>query len=97
MALVEADVIGPFPIVDAKSGKDVHTGADNVVVLDDAATNVPALVGAGLIVGVRPHKSPEAPARSASKPEWVAYATKQGMDAAEAEAATRDDLAARFS
>lgn len=57
MALVEADVIGPFPIVDARSGRDVETGT---VVLDDERTNVAALVTAGLIEKVRPHAEPKA-------------------------------------
>lgn len=34
----------------------------------------------------------EAPAKSATKAEWVAYAVTQGADEAEAEAATKDDL-----
>jgi hypothetical protein len=36
------------------------------------------------------------PARSASKADWVAYATSQGMDADEADKLTRDQLAERF-
>lgn len=37
------------------------------------------------------------PNKSASKPEWVAYAVSQGMPQAEAEAATRDELVQRFT
>lgn len=36
--------------------------------------------------------SDEAPAKSANKPEWVAYAISQGADPDEAEAATKDQL-----
>lgn len=36
------------------------------------------------------------PAKSANKPEWVAYAVSQGMDPAEAEAAKKDDLVERY-
>jgi hypothetical protein len=36
------------------------------------------------------------PARSASKADWKAYAVAQGMDEAEADKATRDELAARY-
>lgn len=39
---------------------------------------------------------PKPPARSASKADWVAYATAQGMDADEADKLTRDQLAERF-
>ena len=44
----------------------------------------------------------KAPAKSASKADWVAYATdeargEQRMSAEDADAATRDDLAARFT
>jgi hypothetical protein len=35
-----------------------------------------------------------APAKSASKADWVAYAVAQGMDEAEADAMTKDDLQA---
>lgn len=37
---------------------------------------------------------PEAPAKSAPKAEWEQYAVSQGMDPAEAEAATKADLIA---
>ena len=37
------------------------------------------------------------PSKSASKAEWVAYAVSQGVPEAEAEAATRDELVARFT
>ena len=36
------------------------------------------------------------PAKSASKVEWKAYAIAHGVDEAEAEKTSRDDLAARF-
>ena len=36
------------------------------------------------------------PRKSASKTDWVAYATAQGLDSAEAEALTRDQLAELF-
>lgn len=39
---------------------------------------------------------PKAPARSASKADWLAYAIAQGMDADEADKLTRDQLAERF-
>lgn len=58
MALVQADVIGLFPIVDARSKKDIEKG--NRVVLDDEATNIDALVTARLIENVRPLPAPKA-------------------------------------
>lgn len=36
------------------------------------------------------------PAKSANKGEWVDYAVSQGADPAEAEAATKDDLIAKY-
>jgi hypothetical protein len=39
----------------------------------------------------------DAPNRSASKADWLAYAVAKGVDAAEAEAATRDQLVERFT
>lgn len=39
----------------------------------------------------------EAPAKSASKAEWVEYAVAQGMSEEDANAATKDDLAAKYS
>jgi hypothetical protein len=36
------------------------------------------------------------PNKSASKADWKAYAISQGMDEAEAEATSRDDLAAKY-
>lgn len=38
----------------------------------------------------------EAPAKNASKADWVDYAVAQGAPRAEAEKASRDDLAAQF-
>jgi len=38
-----------------------------------------------------------APARNASKVDWVDYAVVQGADRADAEALTRDELADRYS
>lgn len=37
------------------------------------------------------------PAKSAGKPEWVAYAISQGMDADEADAASKADLQRAFT
>jgi hypothetical protein len=37
------------------------------------------------------------PAKSASKTDWVAYAVQEGMDAGDADKATRDELAARYA
>ncbi|MEU5974392.1 hypothetical protein [Streptomyces sp. NPDC047315] len=39
----------------------------------------------------------ERPAKSASKADWAAYAVAQGMVQADAEAMTRDDLAAKYA
>ncbi|MFE0132396.1 hypothetical protein ACFWY6_12610 [Streptomyces sp. NPDC059037] len=39
----------------------------------------------------------ERPAKSASKADWKAYAISQGMDEEAADAATRDELAARYA
>ncbi|MGX1909004.1 hypothetical protein ACWIID_09095 [Streptomyces phaeochromogenes] len=39
----------------------------------------------------------ERPAKSASKADWKAYAIQEGMDADEAEKATRDELAAKYT
>lgn len=55
VALVEADVIGPFPIVDATGGGDKVRG--QTVVLDDAVTNVDALLGVH-VANVRPYVKP---------------------------------------
>ncbi|MEU1554000.1 hypothetical protein [Streptomyces scabiei] len=43
-----------------------------------------------------PDDEPKAPARSASKADWAAYAVSQGVDADEADKQTRDQLAERF-
>lgn len=43
-----------------------------------------------------PDDTEKAPGKSASKATWVEYAVSQGMDATEAEALTRDDLAEKF-
>jgi hypothetical protein len=37
-----------------------------------------------------------APAKSASKGDWVAYAVSRGVDRAEAEDSTKDELVERF-
>lgn len=39
----------------------------------------------------------ERPAKSASKADWKAYAVQEGIDEAEAEKATRDELAAKYA
>lgn len=39
----------------------------------------------------------ERPTKSASKADWKAYAIQEGMDAEEAEKATRDELAAKYT
>jgi hypothetical protein len=39
----------------------------------------------------------ERPAKSASKADWKAYAVQEGMDEAEADKATRDELAAKYA
>ncbi len=39
----------------------------------------------------------DTPNKSATKPEWVAYAVEQGMDLAEAENMTKDDLIEHFT
>jgi hypothetical protein len=39
----------------------------------------------------------ERPAKSASKADWKAYAVSQGMDADDADKATRDELAAKYT
>lgn len=56
MALIQADVVGPFPIVDARTGKDVMS--PGTVVLDDEVTNVSALLGVH-VTNVRPYAEPE--------------------------------------
>lgn len=38
----------------------------------------------------------EEPKKSGSKPDWVEYAVSKGADRAEAEASSRDDLAAAY-
>lgn len=38
----------------------------------------------------------KAPAKSANKDEWVAFAVSQGADQAEAESSTKDDLIAKY-
>ncbi|WP_405956113.1 hypothetical protein [Streptomyces phaeochromogenes] len=50
--------------------------------------------------GPEPEPEPivlERPAKSASKADWKAYAIQEGMDEAEAEKATRDELAAKYA
>lgn len=43
-----------------------------------------------------PSPPTEKPAKSALKPEWVAYAMTQGMSEDDADAATKDDLIDKF-
>lgn len=60
----------------------------------DVPTEVPRVED----VAETPQEPTEAdtPARNGSKADWVAYAVAQGMDQAEAEDLTRDDLADHF-
>lgn len=51
--------------------------------------------GDGLVAATEVRQEP--PAKSASKATWVDYATAQGMPREDAEAATRDELAERYS
>lgn len=70
---------------------------------DVPADEVAALLRQGRVeVVVEPEPEPapvvlERPAKSASKADWKAYAIQEGMDAEEAEKATRDDLAAKYT
>lgn len=41
-------------------------------------------------------EAPEEPKKSGSKPDWVEYAVSKGADRDEAEASSRDDLAAAY-
>lgn len=59
---------------------------------DAAAAEAFAMTAAGAAGG----PGVEAPAKSASKGEWVDYAVAQGADRDEAEAATKDDLVDRY-
>lgn len=54
MALVVCDVVGPLPIVDAVTGKDVTAGP---VVLDDERTVIHVLVTAGLVTPPQPFEA----------------------------------------
>lgn len=47
--------------------------------------------------GPEPEQDDDKPRKSASKAAWAAYAVAHGMDEAEAEALTRDQLVERFS
>lgn len=77
-------------------GGGVPNGADQA--------HVDLLVDRGLLVEadddqsapVEDHSDGGAPAKSASKADWVAYAVSQGADEATAEAATKEDLVAQF-
>ena len=45
--LTRCEVIGQFPVVDARSGEDVFPGG--IVELDPKATNIPALIAGGFV------------------------------------------------
>lgn len=57
-----------------------------------------SLAGAVVTVDDPTDKAPAAPNRSASKPEWVAYALSvdDKLDAEKAESMTRDELAETY-
>ncbi len=45
--LVKCDVVGQFPVVDARTGEDIPPGG--VVELDPVATQIPALIAGGFV------------------------------------------------
>lgn len=45
--LTRCEVVGRFPVVDARTGEDVPPGG--TVELDPEATNIPALIGGGMV------------------------------------------------
>jgi hypothetical protein len=45
--LTRCDVIGQFPVVDARTGEDIPPGG--VVELDPVATQIPALIAGGFV------------------------------------------------
>lgn len=73
-----------------------YVGADRRKVLRDEGYI--AAEGAAVPVASPSQPADDAkPAKSGSKADWKAYALSQGMSEEEAEAATRDDLAAKYS
>ena len=61
MALVECEVIGDLPIVDARDGGDRTKG--QTVVLDDERTVIGILLDAGLVGPPKPWQETKTPAK----------------------------------
>jgi hypothetical protein len=59
VALVECEVIGPLPIVDAVTGRDVVKGGR--VVLDEERTVIRALIESALVGAPAPYEPPKPP------------------------------------
>ncbi len=70
---------------------DQVNGAAGVWAMIDAAEAIRTALGASAVSA-----EPPRPARSASKTEWVAYATAMGEDPEDAAALTRAELADRY-
>ena len=93
-------VTAPLVIVSDAEGKQtyLYTGALVPDFVD--AERLEQLVADGVVADATPAAAADdtdkAPGKSASKATWVEYAVSQGMDATEAEALTRDDLAEKF-
>lgn len=75
----------------------VHYGDYDPFEIDGTnATLVAYYRGEGATVTGVPGEAPDVPARSANKPEWVAYAVALGADEAEAEALTKPELVEQY-
>ena len=93
-------VTAPLVIVSDAEGKQTYLYTGALVPDFVTAERLEQLAADGVIADTAPAAEPDdtekAPGKSASKATWVEYAVSQGMDATEAEALTRDDLAEKF-
>lgn len=89
-------VPGPVAVDDPKAQEALETRVAEAVLVEHVPANeVPAIV-AEHRGETEPDAAHERPAKSHPKPEWVAFAIAQGMDPAEADAASKKDLIERF-
>lgn len=95
--------VSPLVLIRDVSGYDQYFYQGQPVAGEFDKDRVAALLAEGHLVEVEMvvvepvALSDEAPAKSANKPDWVAYAVLQGMDPDEAEKATKDDLVSRYA
>lgn len=96
-------VTGPMVIAKCADGRLIYVYRDGELPADVPAEEADRLVATGLVENVGGREpagdadEPKRPASTATKAVWVEYAVTQGMDAAEADKLTRDQLAARFA